>query len=57
MTNREVQPAPLRGYEEIAQELERVADLLLHDPKLNHRSAERLMEIVRDIRADAARVR
>jgi len=57
MNSREPQLTPLSDYEEIAQELERVADQLLHDPGVNHRAAERLKAIARDIRADADRAK
>jgi hypothetical protein len=39
-----------RGYEEIAKELEEVAEVLLGHPELNHQTAEKLLSIARDIR-------
>jgi len=45
----------LRDDEEIVEELEQVANLILERPELNHEAAQRLMRIARDIRADIAR--
>jgi hypothetical protein len=48
--------AALRDYEEIARELDEVAELLLRHPELNHHAAEKLQAIARDIRSDTARL-
>jgi hypothetical protein len=45
----------LREDEDIARELEQVAQLVRDHPELNHHAADRLAAIARDIRADIAR--
>jgi len=52
-----VQSTPLRNDDEIIEELERVAELVRHHPELNHHSADRLMAIARDMRADLDRAK
>lgn len=49
------EPVPLISDEEIALELERVAQLIRERPELNHQAADRLITIARSIRADASR--
>lgn len=55
MTPHQTQLGPLSSDEEIAQELERVAQLVRERPELNHQAADRLLDIARAIRADTAR--
>jgi hypothetical protein len=43
-------------YEDIATELERIAEMLRERPGLNHDAVERLLRIARDIRLDVSRV-
>jgi hypothetical protein len=50
MTKDQGPQTALRDYEEIARELEEVAELLLSHPELNHQTAEKLFSIARDIR-------
>ena len=45
----------LSSDEEIAQELERVAQMVRERPELNHHAADRLLQIASSIRTDAAR--
>jgi hypothetical protein len=48
-------PRSFESFEDIASELERIAELLRNTPALNHNAAERLLEIARDIRSDLGR--
>jgi hypothetical protein len=52
-----VSPSRLREDEDIARELEQVAELVRHHPELNHHAADRPAAIARDIRADIARAK
>jgi hypothetical protein len=45
----------LSSDEDIAQELERVAQMVRERPELNHHAADRLLQIALSIRTDAAR--
>ena len=47
----------LREDEDIARELEQVAELVRLHPELNHHAADRLAAIARDIRADIGRAK
>jgi hypothetical protein len=55
MTRQQAPPVPLSSDEEIAEELERVAQMVRERPELNNHAADRLLKIARSIRADAAR--
>jgi hypothetical protein len=48
-------PRPFHSYEDIAAELERIAEMVRDRPELNHHAVERLLQIARDIRSDASR--
>jgi hypothetical protein len=48
-------PRPFGSYEDIAVELERIAEMVQQRPELNHHAADRLLQIARDIRLDASR--
>jgi hypothetical protein len=45
----------LSSDEDIARELERVAQMVRERPELNHHAADRLLQITISIRTDAAR--
>ena len=45
----------LSSGEDIAQELERVAQMVRERPELNHHAADRLLQIALSIRTDAPR--
>jgi hypothetical protein len=47
---------PLQNYEDVATELERIAEMVRNTPELNHRAAERLLKIAQDIRSDLDRL-
>jgi hypothetical protein len=47
---------PLHNYEDIAAELEHIAELVRNTPELNHHSAERLLKVAQDIRSDIERL-
>jgi len=47
---------PRHRYEDVAAELERIAEMLRGAPELNHHAAERLLKIARDIRSDLERL-
>jgi hypothetical protein len=55
MIPHQTQLGSLSSDEEIAQELERVAQMVRERPELNHQAADRLLDIARAIRADTAR--
>jgi len=55
MNTRHEQAPLLASDEDIALELERVAEMIRERPELNHSAAERLLAIARTIRADVAR--
>jgi hypothetical protein len=46
----------LCNYEDVAGEIERVAEMVRKRPALNHRAAERLHKIAEDIRSDIDRM-
>lgn len=46
----------LRNYEDIAAELEHIAELVRNTPELNHHAAERLLKVAQDIRSDLDRL-
>lgn len=52
-----VPPTRLQEDEDIARELEQVAELVRGHPELNHHAADRLAAIARNIRADIARAK
>jgi hypothetical protein len=52
-----VAPKRLQEDEDIALELEQVAELVRRHPELNHHAADRLASIARNIRADIARAK
>ena len=56
--NREPAPGddPLCNYEDIAAEIEHVAEMVRKTPELNHHAAERLLKIAQDIRSDIDRL-
>jgi hypothetical protein len=47
---------PLHDYEDIAAELELIAEKVRNTPGLNHDSAERLLKLAQDIRSDLDRL-
>lgn len=47
---------PLQNYEDIAAELEHIAEMVRNAPELNHDAAERLLKLAQDIRSDLARL-
>jgi len=47
---------PLRNYEDVAAELEHIAELVRNTPELNHHAAERLLKVAQDIRSDLDRL-
>jgi hypothetical protein len=49
-------PRSFDSYEDIAAELERIAELVRDRPELNHHAVERLLQIARDIRSDVNRL-
>jgi hypothetical protein len=46
----------LCNYEDVAGEIERVAEMVRKRPELNHHAAERLDKIAEDIRSDIDRL-
>jgi hypothetical protein len=56
--NREPAPGddPLCNYEDIAAEIEHVAEMVRKTPELNHHASERLLKIAQDIRSDIDRL-
>ena len=46
----------LDDYEDIAAELELIAEKVCNTPELDHDAAERLLKLARDIRADLDRL-
>lgn len=46
----------LHNYEDIAADLEHIAEMVRNTPELNHRAAERLLKIAQDIRSDLGRL-
>jgi hypothetical protein len=47
---------PLHDYEDIAAELEHIAEMVRNTPGLNHDAAERLLKVAQDIRSDLDRL-
>jgi hypothetical protein len=45
----------LHDYEDIAAELEQIAEMVRNTPGLNHSAAERLLKLAKDIRSDLDR--
>lgn len=53
MQRRATPSMPPSYYEDIAKELEHIAALVRERPELNHEASARLVEVARQIRADA----